>query len=317
MTDLAPDSVLPGGRYRLERPLGAGGMAVVWLAHDERLDRRVAIKALSDVLAADRGYVRRLEREARIAASLSHPNLVRVFDFSIEGSMPFLVMEYIDGPTLADRLEGTAELEIQPQRLTRELLGAVSHIHAAGIVHRDVKPSNILFGRDGHLRLTDFGIARAEDSTRLTSTGRMIGTLRYIPPEVVAGGPATARSDLYACGVVLRECLAVSPSRSLRKIADQLAADDPELRPRSAADAIAMLERSTAEAASSTAETASLRRAGSADAGAASAPPRPEQTRATPHLGRRPGMADFRRAFVVATAMIAAGIVLIAIQQLR
>lgn len=133
----------------------------------------------------------------------------------------------------------------------------------------------------------------------------------HIPPEVVAGQPATLRSDLYACGVVLRERLEVSPSRSLRKVADQLAADDPGLRPGSAADAIAMLERLPAEVASSTAETASLRM-GSAGAGAASAPSRSEQARSTPRLSR-PRMTDFRRAFVVATAVIAAGIVLVAI----
>src|SRR5688500_8172544 len=111
MADLAPGSLLAGDRYRLQRLLGAGGMAVVWLARDERLDRSVAVKVLSDVLAVDREYVTRFEREARIAAGLSHPNLVSVFDFSIEGSRPFLTMEYIDGPTLGDCLKGKADIE--------------------------------------------------------------------------------------------------------------------------------------------------------------------------------------------------------------
>lgn len=236
--------MLGDDRYRLERPLGAGGMAVVWLASDERLQRPVAVKVLSDVLAVDAAYIRRFEREARIAAQLSHPNLVRLFDYSAEAARPFLVMEYVEGTTLASVLEGEDQRRgLDVDRIARELLGALAYIHAAGIVHRDVKPANVMIDRAGSVKLTDFGIAQAADASRLTQTGNVIGTLKYLPPEVIDGQPATARSDLYACGVLLRDALRASPSPAVAAVSEMLANPDPDGRPETAEDALALLER--------------------------------------------------------------------------
>jgi serine/threonine protein kinase len=190
LSSLAAGSTLCDGRYRLEAVLGRGGMAIVWRATDVQLERTVAIKVISDVLAGDPRFVQRFDHEARLAAGLSHPNLVKLFDYSVEEERPFLVMEYIAGGTLREarghRLDALA--------LGRELLDALAHIHAAGILHRDVKPANVLLDTDGSPRLTDFGIARSEEQTGLTLTGQVMGTLRYIAPEVAAGEPATVRS---------------------------------------------------------------------------------------------------------------------------
>jgi eukaryotic-like serine/threonine-protein kinase len=192
-----------GDRYRLERRIAAGGMATVWLARDRELDRDVAVKVLSDVLAEDPSYVARFRREARVAAQVSHPNLVRMFDYAGEAERPYIVMEHVGGGTLADRIRaGTAD-EVDPERLAQQLLGALEAIHAAGVVHRDVKPSNVLLDAKGDAHLTDFGIAQPEDATQLTDTGQVIGTLKYMAPEVLAGEQATERSDLSALGVVL------------------------------------------------------------------------------------------------------------------
>lgn len=229
------------GRYRLQRLLGTGGMASVWLANDSRLQRDVAVKVLADVLALDEGYVARFEREARLAAGLSHPHLVSIFDFSVQGTRPYLVLEYIAGGTLADRLRAPQDPDWDPIVLARELLDAISYIHDAGIVHRDIKPANVLIGTDGRARLTDFGIAQPSGATHITSAGQVIGTKRYIAPEVLAGYPADARSDLYACGILLGECLRPGTSAKLRRLVGLLTEQDPEGRPRSAAEAIAIL----------------------------------------------------------------------------
>src|SRR6266545_3421358 len=216
-------------------------MATVWLATDERLGRQVAVKALSDSLAADRDYRARFEREARVAASVSHPNLVNVFDYGSEDGRPYLVMEYVDGPTLAAVLGGRSETAVDARGLAHGLLGALGAIHGAGIVHRDVKPSNVLIGDDGRFRLTDFGIARPADATQLTETGYVIGTLRYMAPEVREGAQATARSDLYACGVVISECAGGSPPADLARLVRALTHQDPAQRPSSTAEALALL----------------------------------------------------------------------------
>jgi hypothetical protein len=233
---------LLGDRYRLERRIASGGMATVWLAHDEELRRRVAIKVLSDVLAEDPAYTERFRREARVAAGLSNPNLVRIFDYSARSERPYIAMEYVEGGTLADRIaEGKAD-DLDTGRLARELLGALGTIHAAGVIHRDVKPSNVLLDRDGAVRLTDFGIARPENATDLTGTGQVLGTLKYMAPEVLAGNPATERSDLYSTGVLLGESLGPASSPELVALVDRLTADDPSERPASAEEAVAVLE---------------------------------------------------------------------------
>jgi eukaryotic-like serine/threonine-protein kinase len=234
--EIGPGAVF-GGRYRFERLLGTGGMASVWLARDSRLGRLVAVKVLSEVLALDGEYVRRFRREARIAAGLSHPNLVRVFDFGSEGERPYLAMEYIESGTLAEQ----EPQSVEARTLALQLLGALDHIHSAGVVHRDVKPANVLIDSGGRARLTDFGIAQPEDATQLTLTGQVIGTLRYMAPEVRDGSPATERSDLYSCGAVLEERLPPSPPPELAELVESLTQSDPARRPASAATALSPL----------------------------------------------------------------------------
>jgi hypothetical protein len=244
MAELAAGVTLAGRRYELIERLGGGGMATVWMAEDTRLGRRVAVKVISDALAAQAPYVERFRREARIAAGLSHPNLVKVYDFGSDGERPFLVMEYIEGAVLG---QGSAErpaarARVDSETLARELLDALGHIHAAGIVHRDVKPANVLVGPDARPRLTDFGIAQAEDWTGLTETGQVIGTLKYLAPEVARGQPATPRSDLYSLGVLLSEVSAGDRSPNLARLIDWLMAADPSQRPSSAAQALSALD---------------------------------------------------------------------------
>jgi serine/threonine protein kinase len=246
-TNMLEPGTMVGDRYRLEERIASGGMATVWLARDAELDRPVAVKVLSDVLADDPSYLERFRREARVAAGLSHPNLVRMFDFSSEVERPYLVMEHIEGGTLADRIASGKASEIDPRRLAEELLGALASIHAVGVVHRDVKPSNVLVDRDGMTRLTDFGIAQPEDATRITRTDQVIGTLKYMAPEVREGRPATTRSDLYACGVLLGECLEASLAPEVAALVERLTAEDPGERPASAGDALALLETAPVE----------------------------------------------------------------------
>jgi hypothetical protein len=237
LSALGTGATLCEGRYRLDGVVGRGGMAVVWHAMDLQLEREVAIKIISDVLAGDPRFVARFEREARLAAGLSHPNLVKVFDYSEEDERRFLVMEYVPGGTLVEA-RGQA---LDVSSLARDLLDAVAHIHAAGIVHRDIKPANVLLGADGSPRLTDFGIARGDGTSGLTQTGQVLGTLRYIAPEVASGAPATPQSDLYALGVLLGELGGDQPE-PLARLLPRLTATDPADRPRSAVEALAELD---------------------------------------------------------------------------
>ena len=227
-------------RYLLERTLGRGGMAAVWLGHDEVLDRQVAVKVLSDTIASDPGFVARFRREARTAAGLSHPNLVGVYDFSEEGERPYLVMQFVPGENLASRLERGERVDCD--KLARELLDALAHIHQVGILHRDIKPANIVIEPSGTAKLIDFGIALPRDATALTSTGLVLGTERYAAPEVMEGKPATERSDLYSCGLVLKSCEGQC-SRALGGLVGEMTSKDPRGRPLSAREALEQLER--------------------------------------------------------------------------
>ena len=168
---LAPGVELADGRYRLERRLGVGGMAAVWLARDTRLDRLVAIKVIADTLADDESWLLRFRREAQAAAALSHPNIVQVFDYGIDDGRPFLVMEHVEGANLAERLADPEAAPPDAWRFARELLAALAHVHGAGIVHRDIKPANILLDARGSLHVADFGIAHSEGLSPLTQTG--------------------------------------------------------------------------------------------------------------------------------------------------
>ena len=201
------------GRYRLGALLGAGGMARVVAAHDLRLDRRVAIK-LAPASGIDRAGRERFVREARSSAGFSHPNAVAVFDAGEADGHLYLVMELVDGPSLAARLAEHGPLDIdEALTITSAVLAALGAAHAAGIVHRDVKPGNILLGPGGAVKLADFGIAKrlGDISADLTGTGQFIGTPKYLAPEQVVGEPVTPATDLYAVGVVLFEMLAGHP----------------------------------------------------------------------------------------------------------
>ncbi|GII90241.1 Stk1 family PASTA domain-containing Ser/Thr kinase [Sinosporangium siamense] len=196
------------GRYRVESRLAHGGMATVYLALDVRLDRTVALKVMHGTLSADPSFVRRFIGEAKSVASLSHPNIVQVFDQGTDGSTVYLSMEYVPGRTLRDVLRGRGRL---PARDALELmipvLAALGSAHQAGLVHRDVKPENVLLAEDGRVKVVDFGLARAIASSNQTRTGLMIGTIGYMSPEQVTTGVVDARSDVYAAGVMLFELL--------------------------------------------------------------------------------------------------------------
>ena len=230
---LATGELLSDGRYRLEHVLGRGGMASVWLARDQRLGRLVAIKVIADRLGVDRQWRQRFEREARAVASVSHPHIVQVFDYNIDGDQPYLVMEYVSGGSLADRLASAHSHApaLDLEMLARALLDALAHVHEVGIIHRDVKPANILLGRDGRARLTDFGIAQPQDTSQLTQTGLVLGTLKYLAPEVLHGHPATIASDLYAAGVVLREASDGDPRPALASLITTLTATAAAAKP--------------------------------------------------------------------------------------
>jgi eukaryotic-like serine/threonine-protein kinase len=199
---------LAGGRYRMESLLGAGGMAAVYRAHDSELDRPVAIKLLAEHLATDPNFRERFVREARMAARLAHPNIVHVYDAGEDDGRPFIVMEYVEGRTLADELRERGKLPpAQAVDLALQVCGGLEHAHAASLVHRDVKPGNLLLRADGTVKIADFGIARAAESTKLTQIGSVLGTAAYLSPEQAAGEPVTAAADIYSLGCVLYEAL--------------------------------------------------------------------------------------------------------------
>jgi eukaryotic-like serine/threonine-protein kinase len=209
------------GRYELVRPLGHGAMATVDLTHDVELDRPVALKRLAENLARDEDLRRRFLREARLAARLSHPNVVRVFDVGEDDGRPFIAMEYVEGETLADLLARRSRLPAaEVARLGVQVCAALAAAHAAGLVHRDVKPQNLLLGRDGVLRLGDFGIAVTHEGTQLTLAGTVLGTAGYLAPEQARGEQVTAAADIYAVGAVLFELLTGDPARSAGSLSE-------------------------------------------------------------------------------------------------
>jgi eukaryotic-like serine/threonine-protein kinase len=210
-----------GGRYRLGRSLGRGGMATVHLARDETLGRDVAIKRLSEALSGDEVFRERFMREARTAASLSHPNIVGVFDVGEEGGIPYIVMECVEGWTLAELLAENGPLD--PDRTVDLILQAcagLEHAHAAGLVHRDIKPQNLLVRDDDTLKIVDFGIARPVDGTQLTLAGTILGTAAYLAPEQALGERVTAAADLYSLGAVTYELLSGRPPYEFESLAE-------------------------------------------------------------------------------------------------
>lgn len=215
------------GRYELERELGRGGMAVVWLARDTELDRPVAVKILAEHLAGDPEFRDRFLREARIAGRLAHPNLVRVFDVGEDDGLPFIVMEYVEGRTL----EGVHVEAPEATRLGLQLCAGLEQAHAAGVVHRDLKPGNLLLRADGTLKIADFGIARAVEETRMTQAGTVLGTLAYLAPEQAAGHEVTTAADIYSLGVVLRNLIEGPTPRGLGETLSACVERDPARRP--------------------------------------------------------------------------------------
>ena len=201
----------PGGRYRLVRRIATGGMGEVWQADDTVLGRRVALKVLVEELAADDRATRRFVREARATARLAHPNVARVYDFGRDGGVPFLVMELLEGETLAARLASGPLPPAEAARVAAAVADALDAAHRRGIVHRDVKPNNVMLTRDGEVKVLDFGIAAAADETHSTTGSGMYATAAYVAPERVAGEPATPASDLYSLGAVLYELLCGRP----------------------------------------------------------------------------------------------------------
>ncbi len=193
-------------RYRLERKIGSGGMADVWLAEDTELDRNVAIKILHDRFAQDSEFVQRFQREAQSAAGLQHPNVVGIFDRGSFGGSYFIAMEYVDGPSLKDLVKGGMGTK-DAINFTRQILNAARFAHRKGIIHRDLKPQNVLIDDEGRARVADFGIARGGENSDITATGSVMGTAQYLSPEQAQGKPTTPRSDIYSIGVILYEAL--------------------------------------------------------------------------------------------------------------
>ncbi|PSK96891.1 serine/threonine-protein kinase [Murinocardiopsis flavida] len=198
------------GRYFVESRIAGGGMATVYVAHDQRLGRRVALKVMHASLAADPQFVRRFINEAHSVAKLSHPNVVQVFDQGTDQGHVYLAMEYIEGRTLRDLLDGRGRLAPRDAlQLLAPVLAALGAAHRAGMVHRDVKPENVLLTPDGRVKVADFGLARATEGANqgMTSTGALMGTAGYLAPEQITDSTADARSDVYAAGILLYELL--------------------------------------------------------------------------------------------------------------
>jgi tRNA A-37 threonylcarbamoyl transferase component Bud32 len=208
MASVVPKKRL-GGRYVIEEHVADGGMASVWMAMDDVLARRVAVKTLREDLAARQDFRERFHREAVAAARLNHPAIVSIFDTGVDDGIAYIVMEYFDSRTLAEVAAGPGTLEVpEAIGLILPVLDALAYAHQSGLVHRDIKPGNILVGAANRVKVADFGLAKVLSGHDLTTTGKVLGTVRYLSPEQVRGDEVDPRSDLYSVGVVLYELIA-------------------------------------------------------------------------------------------------------------
>src|SRR5699024_2764671 len=195
-------------RYEIKRMIGGGGMANVYLAWDTILDREVAVKVLRTEYANETEFITRFDREAQAASSLTHPNIVSIYDVGEEDDVLYMVMEYIDGMTLKEYIQNYHPIPVdQAIDIMKQIASAIALAHEHNIVHRDIKPQNILIDNDGNVKVTDFGIAMAISSTALTQTNSILGSVHYVSPEQARGGLATKKSDIYSIGIVLFELL--------------------------------------------------------------------------------------------------------------
>ena len=192
------------GRYEVEELVGHGGMSSVYKAHDSLLERHVALKVLHEQYAGDEDFVERFKREARLVAQLQHPNIVTVIDRGEEDDRQYIVFEYIEGENLKELVVRRGHLEVREAlEIALEVARGLAFAHDNGLIHRDVKPQNVLLNGDGRAKVTDFGIARTLDVDGMTQTGTVLGTSNYIAPEQASGNRVDAHSDVYSLGAVL------------------------------------------------------------------------------------------------------------------
>lgn len=195
-------------RYEIVKSIGEGGMANVYLAEDKILERKVAVKVLRGDLSADDKFIRRFEREAQSVSNLSHPNIVEVYDVGVEDNNHYIVMEYIEGKTLKQLLKKRETLTLtEVIDIMTQLTDGIAHAHESYIVHRDIKPQNVMIEDNGLIKITDFGIAMALNATQLTQTNSVMGSVHYLPPEQASGKGATIKSDIYSLGILMYELL--------------------------------------------------------------------------------------------------------------
>jgi eukaryotic-like serine/threonine-protein kinase len=243
------------GRYKLEAKLGSGGMSTVYLARDTTLDRQVAVKVMHREMSEQADQLERFRQEARAVAKLSHPNVVAVIDAGEDGGHPYIVFEYVEGETLKQRINRIGALDVQEAlAYAIEIARGLTVAHARNMVHRDIKPQNVLIDSEGRAKLTDFGISRQLEQDGMTATGRVLGTTDYVAPEQAMGHPVDQRSDVYSLGVVLYEMLvgavpfsADSQVGVAMKHVNEELPDVQQRRPELSAAAAMVVERATAK----------------------------------------------------------------------
>jgi eukaryotic-like serine/threonine-protein kinase len=309
-----------GGRYKADRLLGRGGMASVYLAEDVELQRPVAVKVLSDQFAHDEEFADRFRREAQTAAKLAHPNIVQVYDTGEDEGRLYIVMEYIEGEGLDEVLAREGRLEVDAVLgLADQACAGLQYAHEQEVVHRDVKPANLLLRRDGILKIADFGIARAGQATQLTQVGTILGTLNYLAPEQAHGDDVSTQADIYSLGAVLYELLTGEPPRRFENVAQLATLGEEAPRPvrelapdvpgTTEAAVMRCLARNPAYRPATAAELADELR-GEATASAPTIPIRPGANETVPMRRRRSvGHAFGWRSLALLAALIAAVVV--------